>query len=90
MIRYANRISSGAHIEVTWLPLYIVYKTLATLCTAHEVEHTIGYIGRYWVRIPVGALRNLGNFVYPVLPVSFVRDTISRWSLLPVAYVRGR
>ena len=40
----------------------------------------------------VGApLRNLGNFVllYHTLPVSFGRDTTSRWSLLSGVYARG-
>ena len=31
---------------------------------------------------------NLGNLVYPTLPVSFGRDTKSCWSLLPVVYAR--
>ena len=33
--------------------------------------------------------QNLGNFVHPTLPVSFGRDTKSRWSLLPGVYARG-
>ena len=33
--------------------------------------------------------RNLGNFVYVTLPVSFGRDTKSRWSLLSGVYARG-
>ena len=33
--------------------------------------------------------RNLGNFVHPTLPVSFGRDTKSRWSLLSGVYARG-
>ena len=33
--------------------------------------------------------QNLGNFVLPTLPVSFGRDTKSRWSLLPGVYARG-
>ena len=34
-------------------------------------------------------LGNFGNFLYPTLPVSFGRDTKSRWSLLSGAYARG-
>ena len=30
-----------------------------------------------------------GNFLYPTLPVSFGRDTKSRWSLLSGVYARG-
>ena len=33
--------------------------------------------------------RNLGNFVHLTLPVSFGRDTKSRWSLLSGVYARG-
>ena len=33
--------------------------------------------------------RNLGDFVRPTLPVSFGRDTKSRWSLLSGVYGRG-
>ena len=33
--------------------------------------------------------RNVGNFVHLSLPVSFGRDTNSRWSLLSGAYARG-
>ena len=34
-------------------------------------------------------LQNLGNFFTPHLPVSFGRDTKSRWSLLSGVYARG-
>ena len=34
-------------------------------------------------------VQNLGNFVHPTLPVSFGRETKSRWSLLPGVYTRG-
>ena len=34
-------------------------------------------------------VRNLGNFVHLTLPVSFGRDTKSRWSLLSSVYARG-
>ena len=40
-------------------------------------------------RIPLRPLGNFGNFLYPTLPVSFGRDTKSRWSLLSGAYARG-
>ena len=33
--------------------------------------------------------RNLGTFVHLTLPVSFGRDTKSRWSLLSGVYARG-
>ena len=33
--------------------------------------------------------RNLGNFVHPTEPVSFGRDTKSRWSVLSGVYARG-
>ena len=33
--------------------------------------------------------RNLGNFIHLTLPVSFRRDTKSRWSLLSGVYARG-
>ena len=33
--------------------------------------------------------QNLCNFVHPTLPMSFGRDTKSRWSLLPGVYARG-
>ena len=33
--------------------------------------------------------QNLGNFVHPTFPVSFGRDTQSRWSFLPGDYARG-
>ena len=33
--------------------------------------------------------RNLGNFFTPHLPVSFGRETKSRWSLLSGVYARG-
>ena len=35
------------------------------------------------------SLRNFGNSVYPALPVSFGRDSKSRWSLLSGVYARG-
>ena len=38
---------------------------------------------------PQGPLANFGNFCYPTLPVSFGRDTKSRWSLLSGVYARG-
>ena len=31
----------------------------------------------------------IGNYVYPTFPVSFGRDTKSRWSLLSGIYARG-
>ena len=34
------------------------------------------------VSIPPPPFRSLGNFVHPTLPVSFGRDTKSRWSKL--------
>lgn len=34
-------------------------------------------------------LQNLRKFVYPILPVSFGWDTISRWSFLSGVYARG-
>ena len=33
--------------------------------------------------------RNLGNFITPHLPMSFGRDTKSRWSLLSGVYAMG-
>ena len=38
---------------------------------------------------PAEAVWKLGNFLYPTLPVSFRRDTKSRWSLLSGVYARG-
>ena len=40
---------------------------------------------------PAEAVWKLGNFLYPwpTLPVSFGRDTKSRWSLLSGVYARG-
>ena len=38
---------------------------------------------------PTEALGNFGNFLYPALPVSFGRETKSRWSLLSGVYARG-
>ena len=35
------------------------------------------------------AFRNLRNLVHSTLPMSFGRDTKSRWSLLPGVYARG-
>ena len=43
------------------------------------------------VRIPLRPFGgNFGNFLYPTLPVSFGRETKSRWSLLSGVYARGR
>ena len=39
---------------------------------------------------PPPPFRNLGNFVHPTLPLSFGRDSKSRWSLLSGVYARGR
>ena len=39
--------------------------------------------------IPPTAVSKLGNFFTPHLPVSFGRDTKSRWSLLSGVYARG-
>ena len=36
-----------------------------------------------------GPLRNLGKFVYPTLPASFGRDSLSCWSLLSGVCARG-
>ena len=41
------------------------------------------------VRILLRPFGNFGNFLYPTLPVSFVRDTKSSWSLLSGVYARG-
>ena len=41
------------------------------------------------VRILLRPFGNFGNFLYPTLPVSFGRDTKSRWSLLSGVYARG-
>ena len=38
---------------------------------------------------PPPPFRSLANFVYPALPVSFGRDSKSRWSLLSGVYARG-
>ena len=38
---------------------------------------------------PTEANGNFGNFLYPTLPVSFGRDTKSRWSLLSLS-LHGR
>ena len=38
---------------------------------------------------PAEAVWKLGNFLYPTLPVSFRRDTKSRWPLLSGVYARG-
>ena len=47
--------------------------------------------GARWlrVRILLRPFRNFGNFLYPTLPVSFGRDTKSRWYLLSGVYARG-
>ena len=42
-----------------------------------------------WVRFPLAPLGNVGNFIYPTLPVSFGRDTKTCWSLLSAVYARG-
>ena len=39
--------------------------------------------------IPPAAVSKLANFVHLTLPVSFGRDTKSRWSLLYGVYARG-
>ena len=39
--------------------------------------------------IPPTAVSKLSNFVHLTLPVSFGRDTKSRWSLLSGVYARG-
>ena len=41
------------------------------------------------VRILLRPFGNFGNFLYPTLPVSFGRDTKSRWSFLYGVYARG-
>ena len=41
------------------------------------------------VQSHLSPFRNLGNFVHLTLPVSFGRDTKSRWSLLYGVYARG-
>ena len=38
---------------------------------------------------PLRPLGNFGNFLYPTLPVSFGRDSKSRWPLLSGVYARG-
>ena len=38
---------------------------------------------------PPPPFRSWDNFVYPTVPVSFGRDSKSRWSLLSGAYARG-
>ena len=40
------------------------------------------------VQVYLLPFRNMGNFVYPILPVSFGRDTKSHWSLLSGVYAR--
>ena len=41
--------------------------------------------------VPVNLLlfQSLTNFIHPALPVSFRRDTKSRWLILPGVYARG-
>ena len=41
------------------------------------------------VRILLRPFGHFGNFLYPTFPVSFGRDTKSRWSLLSGVYARG-
>ena len=41
------------------------------------------------LNIPSAPLGNVGNFIYPTLPVFFGRDSKTCWSLLSAVYVRG-
>ena len=64
-------------------------KTISTVgCGGCVVEHwTFGQ--RDWGLKPLPPFRSLGNFVHLTLPVSFGRDSKSRWSLLSGVYARG-
>ena len=76
-IQQCRHLANLAHVTNAW-PLRWL--------SGQSVRLTIEWSRVRILRRPFG---NFGNFLYPTLPVSFGRDTKSRWSLLSGVYARG-